>query len=157
MNPPIRSPRQQTGGIFVFARILDKIRLHAAGKLPEGYHLGVISGKRTFDDRICRFLDIRFEALSAKTLKGGSDEEILAWCFANGKRPDEEQIEVWNAFISKRGWKDSASLSLENAKNEAGLENQTDIFTFFDLMDAEEGRPRNICNTTPESRTHTNI
>lgn len=43
MSFPIRSPRETVGGIAVFGRILDKIRLQAGqGALPEGYHLGVI-------------------------------------------------------------------------------------------------------------------
>jgi gluconokinase len=140
MSFPIRSPRHQTGGIFVFARILDKIRLNAEGKLPDGYHVGVIPGNRTFDDRVCKFLDVDFDALSARTLEGGSDEEILEWCFANGKKPNAEQIEVWNAFISKRGWRDSATAGFERSKIETGFGDRSDILTYFDLMDAEEGR-----------------
>jgi len=138
MSFPIRSPRQLTGGIVVFARILDKIRLHAEGKLPEGYHVGLIPGNRTFDDRLCRFLGVNFEDLSARVLEGGSDEEVLDWCFAQGHKPDAEQIEVWNAFLSKRGWRDSGTLSFEKAKLEAGFAFRDDILTFFDLMDAEE-------------------
>ncbi len=140
MSFPIRSPRHQTGGIFVFARILDKIRLNAERMLPESYHVGVIPGNRTFDDRICKFLDVDFDALSSRTLEGGSDEEIMEWCFANGKKPDAEQIEVWNAFISKRGWRDSATPGFEKSKIEAGFGGHDGILTFFDLMDAEEGR-----------------
>jgi len=53
---PIRSPRDQVGGIYVFGRILDKIRLQAReGRLPDGYHLGLIPGSRTFDDRVWPF------------------------------------------------------------------------------------------------------
>lgn len=53
MTFPIRSPREKVGGIFVLGRILDKIRIQARdGQLPEGYHLGVIEGRRTFDDRV---------------------------------------------------------------------------------------------------------
>lgn len=140
MSFPIRSPRHQTGGIFVFARILDKIRLHAEGKLPEGYHIGFIPGNRTFDDRVCRFLGVDFDALSAQVLKGRSDEELLEWCFTHGVRPIAEQIEVWNAFISKRGWRDSATEGFERSKIEAGFGDRAEILTYFDLMDAEEGR-----------------
>jgi gluconokinase len=138
MSFPIRSPREIVGGLFVFGRILDKIRLNAAGKLPDGYHLGIIPGKRTFDDRVCKFLDISFEDLERRTLEGGSDEEILEWCFSHGRKPDQEQMDVWNAFMRKRGWSDEAGL--ENAKKDAGLSDREDIQTFFDLMDAEEGR-----------------
>ena len=138
MSFPIRSPRETVGGIFVFGRILDKIRLNANGELPEGWHLGVIEGKRTFDDRVCRLLGVSFEALEARTLEGGTDEEILAWCFENGSRPDQEHIDVWNGFMSKRGWNDEAISGLQVQKQLAGLGDRADILTFFDLMDAEE-------------------
>lgn len=141
MSFPLRSPNSTVGGIVVFGRILDKIRLFAGeGKLPEGYHLGPIPGARTFDDRVCRFLGVSFDALSTRTLQGGSDEEVLEWCFQTGRRPDEEQIEVWNTFMRKRGWRDSASGGLAVQKAEAGLAHRDDIQVFFDLMDVEEGR-----------------
>jgi Domain of unknown function (DUF5069) len=38
-----------------------------------------------------------------RVLKGGSDEEILEWCFANGRRLNQEEIFVWNQFMTKRG------------------------------------------------------
>jgi len=136
MSFPIRSPRDTVGGIQVFGRILDKIRLAAAGQLPEGYHIGPIEGKRTFDDRVCRLLGIPFEDLQTRTLEGGTDEEILDWCFDHGRKPDQEQVDVWNAFMRKRGWNDEAGL--EKAKQEAGFGDREDIQTFFDLMDAEE-------------------
>lgn len=140
MSFPIRSPRQLTGGIVVFARVLDKIRLNAEGKLPEGYHLGVVPGNRTFDDRLCKFLGVDFDAFSARTLAGGTDEEILDWCFENGCKPDAERIEVWNAFLTKRGWRDPATTGFEKSKAESGFADHDEIQTFFDLMDAEEGR-----------------
>lgn len=140
MNFPIRSPRHLTGGIVVFARVLDKIRLNAEGKLPEGYHVGIVSGNRTFDDRLCKFLGVDFDELSARTLEGGSDEEILEWCFSRGRMPDAEQIEVWNAFLTKRGWRDTGTAGLEKVKAEAGLSDRDDVQTYFEVMDIEEGR-----------------
>jgi len=138
---PIRSPRDQVGGIFVFGRILDKIRLQAKeGRLPDGYHLGLVAGGRSFDERVCCFLGVSFDALQARVLAGGTDDEILEWCFRSGYRPDAEQKEIWNGFMLKRGWRDSASASLAQQKAEAGLGHREDILTFFDLMDAEEGR-----------------
>jgi hypothetical protein len=139
MSFPIRSPRHLTGGIVVFARIIDKIRLNAEGKLPEGYHVGIVPGNRTFDDRLCKFLGVEFDAFSARVLEGGSDEEILDWCFKHGQQPTTEQIEVWNAFLTKRGWRDPATTGFEKSKAEAGLADRDDIQTFFDVMDAEEG------------------
>ena len=140
MDFPIRSPRDTVGGIFVFGRILDKIRLNAAGALPEGYHLGVIAGKRTFDDRVCQLLGVTFEALSERVLAGGTDDEVLEWCFVTGMRPSAEQIEIWNGFMSKRGWRDAASEGLVAQRADAGLGHREDLQTFFDVMDVEEGR-----------------
>jgi len=140
MKFPIRSPRHPIGGIYVLARILDKIRLNAAGQLPAGYHVGVVPGNRTFDDRVCQFLGVEFSALEVRTLQGGSDEEILEWSFTQGDRPNPEQIEIWNGFMSKRGWRDSAQSGFDTAKAEAGLAGRDDIQCYFDLMDAEEGR-----------------
>jgi Domain of unknown function (DUF5069) len=140
MSFPIRSPRHQTGGIVVFARVIDKIRLDAAGKLPAGYHVGIVPGNRTFDDRLCKFLGIGFDEFRTRVLAGGSDEEILDWAFDHGRKPDAEQIEIWNAFLTKRGWRDPATTGFEKAKAEAGLGDRDDIQTFFDVMDVEEGR-----------------
>jgi hypothetical protein len=139
MSFPIRSPRIQTGGIVVFARVIDKIRLKAAGKLPEGYHVGIVPGNRTFDDRLAKFLGIDFDAFAARVIQGGTDDELLEWAFANGTRPTAEQIEVWNAFLTKRGWRDPATTGFAKSKEEAGFADREDIQTFFDLMDAEEG------------------
>jgi hypothetical protein len=93
-----------------------------------------------FDARCTRFLGVNYDELARRTLEGGSDEEILEWCFASGRKPSEEEIEIWNAFISKRGWRDGGSADLAAAKARAGWEDRDDIRTWFDLHDAEEGR-----------------
>jgi hypothetical protein len=136
---PIRSPRVKVGGISVLARLIDKVHLHEAGKLPEGYQIGVIKGKRTFDDRFCRFLQISYRDFEERVLVGGEDEEILSDLFEIGLEPDAEQIEIWNGFMEKRGFRDSASEGLKEQKIAAGFGDRDDIQTFFDLMDAEEG------------------
>jgi hypothetical protein len=138
MSFPIRSARDQVLGIYVFGRIIDKIRLAAEGKLPPGYHLGIIPGNRTFDDRVCKFLNVDYDALKARALEGGTDEDILEWCFATGGRPTDEQIEIWNGFMFKRGWRDASGFDKDKA--DAGFADRDDVMTYFDLFDAEEGR-----------------
>jgi gluconokinase len=46
----------------------------------------------------------------------------------------------FNGFMQKRGWRDPATPGLEQQRAEAGLAHRTDLVTFFDLMDTEEGR-----------------
>ena len=133
------SDYRQTKGLIYFARMLDKIRLHAQGQLPPDYFVGV-EDPTFFDARCTRFLGVDYDELAAQTLKGGSDEEILEWCFKRGRKPGEEEILIWNAFISKRGWRDEASRELQAAKARLGWEDRDEIQTWVDLHEAEEGR-----------------
>jgi gluconokinase len=134
------SDYKETKGLVYFARMLDKIRLKAQGRLPEGYWVGVKDDPTHFDARCTRFLNIDYDELAERALQGGSDEEILEWCFQRGRRPSEEEIEIWNAFILKRGWNDKSSAELEAVKKEENFAGRADIQTWVDLHDAGEGR-----------------
>lgn len=138
------SDYKQTRGLVYFARMLDKIRLQAQGRLPAGYWIGVEDDPTTFDARCTRFLKVDYRELVDRTLQGGSDEEILEWCFQRGRRPSEEEIAIWNAFLLKRGWRDESSAELEAVKKEENLEGRDDIQTWVDLHDAGEGRTPRI-------------
>ena len=135
--PDLRSPHDTVEGLKYFARLLDKIRLHQAGTLPIDYHANLGSG---FDERCTHFLSIEYPALVARVQKGGSDQEIFHWCTTEGRRPTEEEIEVWNEFMRKRGWNDEATERLLMRKKESGIEHRDDIQTFFDYLDIDEGR-----------------
>ena len=138
--PGLRSPRDQVKGLVYFGRMLDKIRLAAAGNLPEAWQAtrGTAS-KRNFDSRCCKFLDIDYAALEAETLKGGSDEELLAWAFAHGRQPSEVEVEVWNGFMTKYGWRDAGTQRLNERLAEIGLPPYT-VQTMFEFIDLDEGR-----------------
>ncbi len=139
MQTPV-SDYQETNGLAYFARMLDKIRLQARGELPPDYFVGVDDDPTVFDARCTRFLGVNYNELAVRTLQGGSDEEILEWCFKRGRKPSEEEIEIWNAFLLKRGWRDAASEDLQAAKERSGWGSRDDIQTWVDLHDAEEGR-----------------
>ena len=130
---------RETKGLIYFARMLDKIRRNADGRLPPGYFLGV-EDPTFFDARCTRFLGVDYDEVAARTLQGGSDEEILDWCFAHGGKPGDEEMLIWNAFIAKRGWRDESSVDLQAAKKRLDWEDRADIQTWVDLHDAEEGR-----------------
>ncbi len=138
--PGLRSPSAQINGLVYFSRMLDKIRLHAAGQLPEGW-IGAkgTAAKGSFDARCCAFLHLDYAALEAETLKGGSDEALLAWAYANGRQPSEDEIEVWNAFMMKRGWRDTGTQRLHERLAEIGLPPDA-AHTMFEFIDLDEGR-----------------
>ena len=136
--PGLRSPSQQVGGLVYFGRMLDKIRLQ--DKLPEPWQeMRGTPSPNTFDARCCRFLGIDYTALRDETLKGGTDEELLAWAFKNGRKPSEEEIEIWNAFMTKRGWRDAGTQRLQERLAELGLPPGT-VETMFEFIDLDEGR-----------------
>jgi uncharacterized protein DUF5069 len=138
MNVPnLRSPRDMIGGLVYFGRMLDKIRLHAQGKLPADYHANFGKG---FDGRVCSLLHVNFEDVIARVNLGGEDIEILQWCFDQGRKPTDEEMEIWNNFMRKRGWRDDASDRLALRIKELGPQWHGKIHTFFDLIDADEGR-----------------
>jgi hypothetical protein len=72
--------------------------------------------------------------------EGGTDEEIWQWATARGRKPSDEDIENWNEFMRKCGWKDSISETLARRKKESGLARRDDIETMFQFIDADEGR-----------------
>ncbi len=134
------SDYSETKGLIYFARMLDKIRLKAEGWLAPGYFLGV-EDPTFFDARCTRYLGVDYDELAIRTLQGGSDDEILDWCFArSGRKPSEEEILLFNSFLLKRGWRDESSADLQAAKERLGWETRDDVQTWVDLHDAEEGR-----------------
>ncbi|MFO1476853.1 MAG: DUF5069 domain-containing protein [Verrucomicrobiota bacterium] len=139
--PGLRSPHDLVNGVVYFGRMLDKMRLAAAGKLPPAWEAARgLKSRTSFDARCCRFLQVDYAALEAETLKGGkSDGELLEWAFQHGRRPGEDEIEVWNAFMTKRGWRDSGTERLNERLAEIGLPPGT-VHTMFEFIDLDEGR-----------------
>lgn len=133
----IRSPHDKVGTLVYFGRMLDKIRLHAAGRLPADYVPNLGEG---FDKACVQLFGIEYGKLVARVKEGGTDEEILAWCAATGRKLTDQDQYVWNEFLRKRGWNDSASQRLAERKAEGGFADRDDIQTFFDYIDADEGR-----------------
>ena len=131
------SAYQETLGMIYFARMLDKIRLHAAGKLREDFCDNLGSG---FDSRCVNFLRVDYQALVTRVLQGGGDEEILNWCFESGRELSEGDIFIWNQYLSKVGWNDSLSETLLRRKKESGLEGRGEIQTMLEYFDYDEGR-----------------
>ncbi len=131
------SAYQETLGMIYFARMLEKIRLHAAGKLREDFCDNLGSG---LDGRCVNFLRVDYTDLVSRTLQGGSDEEILRWCFGTGREPNEGDLFVWNQFLKKVGWQDGVSEILVRRKQESGLADHDEIMTMAEYFEYDEGR-----------------
>lgn len=134
--PGLRSTYGKVGRLVYVGRMFDKIRLHAAGRLPAEYHANLGGG---FDGRACSFLGVGYADLRERVLRGGSDEEILAWCHERGGSRTDDQCLWWNSFLMKRGWRDEATPLLRQRAVEFGLADKP-IETWFDLIESDEGR-----------------
>jgi Domain of unknown function (DUF5069) len=135
--PGLRSPYSKIGRLVYFGRVLDKIRLAAEGKLPADYLANLGKG---FDGRCTAFLGVDYQELKTRTLAGDlNDEQLLAWCHERGGSRTEEEFEVWNGFMMKRGWRDVGGEVLAKRIAEGKLEGKP-ILTMFDCLDFDEGR-----------------
>jgi len=138
MNVPgLRSPYAKVGRMVYFGRMLDKIRLHAAGALPPDYvgNLG-----KAFDQRCVTFLQVNYADLQARTLAGDlTDAELLQWAEQRGGPRTDEEYEVWCGFMMKRGWRDDVAATLARRLAESRLQDQP-AMTMFDYLDFDEGR-----------------
>jgi Domain of unknown function (DUF5069) len=134
-----KSPKEMTKGMIYFPRMLDKIRLHLKGELHEDYAQN-FGRPGTADGACCNFLRVHHRDLIERVTQGGTDEEILEWCFEKGRRLNEGDLFVWNGFASKLGYGDPLSETLERRKKEMGIADRNDIGCIPDLIDFDEGR-----------------
>lgn len=136
--PGLRSPYVKVGRIVYFGRMIDKIRLQAAGQLPADYQANMGRG---FDDRCFTFLRIKYDDLKAHVLANpqATELELLTWAEQRGGVRDDEECEVWSGFMMKRGWRDEGAPMLARRMKEGGIEDKP-AMTMFDCLDFDEGR-----------------
>jgi hypothetical protein len=135
----LRSPYDKTlGGVHHLGRMLDKIRLMQAGKLPEHFHrnYGLSIG---LDGQLCGFLNVKFDDVVAQVQAGGADAAVAEWIFGTGLRPNRMQTHVWNEHSRKIGWNDRISAYSAKMKLEPGWEHIT-ATTSFDMIEQSEER-----------------
>lgn len=138
--PGLRSCYAKVGRLVYFGRMLDKIRLHAAGQLPVAYQANLGDSQfMVLDGRCCRFLGVSHAELRDRTLAGGTDEEVLAWVHGRGTTRTDEECHMWNRFLLKLGWRDERSAVLPQRICDAGLEGKP-IETIIDHIEYDEGR-----------------
>lgn len=138
--PGLLSPYEAVRGLVYLPRLVSKLRLHAAGQLHADFvnNLG-----KAFDDRCCQYLGVEYADLRTWVLghPAATFPEILAWAEARGRRLSTNDIEIWNSFMTKRGWRDEANEVLARRLKENGLTADAGVETMFDYIEVDEGRP----------------
>jgi gluconokinase len=128
----------KVGDICYLPRMLAKIRLKASGQLPERYHAWYGKG---MDARCADFFRISFEEIEARAIDEPADEAVLEWLVERGREINENDIELWNGFMMKRGWRDSMASMVKDDLTERGWAGRLEVVTLFDFYDADEERP----------------
>src|SRR5829696_9368103 len=104
-SPPYpRSPMALLGGIAHLGRFIDKIRLRNAGKIQDYNYMTV-----GFDKYLIDFLQIDPKTFEQRVLRGGTDEDMLEWVRAHGRKHSDEEIMRWSHNLLTSGPKDDAA------------------------------------------------
>lgn len=131
------SPRDEIVGMVYFVRLCSKIRLMAEGALEADFHANLGQG---MDAWTCQFLQVSYSDLKQVVLDGASDREALEWCWQQGRHPSPYEIDWWNSYMRNRGFRDDLIEKLAQRKKESGWHDRPEILTFFDYLDADDGR-----------------
>ncbi|MDA8150205.1 MAG: DUF5069 domain-containing protein [Nitrospiraceae bacterium] len=142
----LRSPRERLGGYAILPRLIDKVRLRAAGLLPPEYRSNLLRlpdpGKGFFplDGRFLEFTGLDPAELEQAILSAQSDEAVLAWVAAHSKPHSSLEREEWSLSFDKIP--PDEKRTEHRRKTYPSLAHRQDIGTLspFDLIDIDEGR-----------------
>lgn len=120
-------------------RLLDKTRLHLAGRLGPDY-AGNFAYKG-FDAEWLRHAGVSAEQFIGVVRGTLTDGEVCDWVRRHVQRSPAEK-ESFNQWLLNRGREEDPALRqrLQMRKAEAGLGHRDDIQTFVDFIDADEQR-----------------
>jgi hypothetical protein len=128
-----RSPREKLGGYVHLARMIDKARAKATGTLGEYIY------PCPLDQSLLEFLNVNGDAFY-EAVKERDDQQMLNWLKKNAKNPSPDDVKNWNqAFLSRKPQSDEGMRHFLEIRNKFAPQ-RTDITTWVDLLDLEEGR-----------------
>ena len=130
-----RSVRDTSLGVVMLARTADKAKAFANGNVGE-YHYNC-----PMDQAVFKFLDIDHEAFLAKAKIAQSDSDIEDFVKLHTalKRPDE--IAAFDAdFLAMKPAPGSDGATYFEALRSSVAPDRTDVITWADLLDLDEGR-----------------
>lgn len=141
-TPYPRSPKEQLDGLCHLGRLIDKIHLHKAGHIQDYHYLTT-----GFDKYLLDHLALKGEDLEQRVLRGGSDEEIVAWIQENTKSLTEEDKTKWNDLVRNGEPKNEMAQERFNAllaaiaeKRGVSIDQLPKITKWIDAIDLDEER-----------------
>lgn len=128
-----RSPKQRLGTYPHLSRMIDKARAKTAGTLGEYIY------PCPLDRALLEFLGINDEAFLA-VAKERTDQDVLRWVQEHAKAHSPQDLQEWTQAFFDRKPKDEDSLRHFLETRNRVAPHRTDVVTWVDLLDLEEGR-----------------
>jgi hypothetical protein len=117
-------------------RFIAKIRKHLAGTLPASYQRNFTKG---FDNFLCLHLGIEPAAVITAVRESEDDEAALNTRLG-ALFPTDLKVAKWNRELVQRGMSEMGREALADAKTKMGIAHRTDLLSFADMIDFDEGR-----------------
>jgi hypothetical protein len=128
-----RSPKEKMAGLVHLACMIDKAQAFKQDQMADYIYPSPL------DKIILNFLRIDSDVFAAKAMES-SDEEIRTWAEEMVKDKKTEEIEFINDQILKRRPDSEDRLKYFYQTRDRIDPSRTDINTWVDLLDLEEGR-----------------
>ena len=129
-----RSMRVRLEGYVHLARMIDKCRAVLAG--TEGEYIYPCP----MDDRLMAFAGITAAQFTAAVKQDPSDEGVIQWFREIATPHPQAELEEWNRMMLSRGPTTPEKQASFNKYRDAVDPSRTDLTSWADLQDLEEGR-----------------
>jgi len=126
--------RSKTEGYVHLARMIDKCRAVLAG--TEGEYIYPCP----MDDRLMEFAGITADQFTAAVKANPSDDAVATWFTQTAKTYPQAELEAWNQLMLNRGPSTAKKQESFNKLRDAVDPSRTDLTSWADLQDLEEGR-----------------
>ncbi len=138
----LRSPRETLGGYVILSRLIDKVRLHAQGSLPEDYVGQLLMPAPALDGRFLAFTGLDADRLKDAILSARTDDAVLAWVERHAHPHSDSEKRAWAQEIDAyRPSPDRVQFRRERYP-EVAARVDVGAISVFDLIDLDEGRLR---------------
>lgn len=140
MTSLLRSPRETLDGYVILPRLIDKVRLHARGKLPTAYVAQLLAPEPALDGRFLAFTGLDAGRLRAAILASPDDAAVLSWVERHGKPRTDAEKTAWAEAISI--YRPDPERAARRARNYPAVAARFDVggMSVFDVIDLDEGR-----------------
>lgn len=123
-------------GLLHLPRFIAKIRKHLRGELPKSYQRNFCRG---FDRFLCLHLKVDPEQVIEIVQQCGDDEKALDDALLS-LFPKDLKVHKWNRELVQKGMSEMGREALQEAKDKMGAGHRTDLISFADMIDFDEGR-----------------